>query len=186
MADPFALAEFGLRLALLPPISRGTHLDGPRLQAKHLANLWCADGAVFLAEAFRLLDVPMIAGVLLRTAVEIETADPRYWPFPDFEALLPPLRDQAWQEILVGRLVLEAVPAKGSRPMETSNKRRSCKPPYCITATLFAWLPVCTAPAETGAPGQRPRSDGRRQLPPDLNLEEVTGIERQGRRRTQS
>ena len=34
------LAELEFRIALLPPISRGTHLDGPHLHARRLVEMW--------------------------------------------------------------------------------------------------------------------------------------------------
>jgi hypothetical protein len=109
------IAEIELRIALLPPISRGARLAGPQLHAERLVELWKADGAVALAEAFRLLDVEMVAGVILRTVVagDYDSGDPRHWHFPPFAALLPELREAAWQEVLVGRLVIEAI--KGVR-----------------------------------------------------------------------
>jgi hypothetical protein len=61
------LAEIEFRLALLPPISRSAHLAGPKLHAERLIALWKADGEIALAEAFRLLDVETVAGVILRT-----------------------------------------------------------------------------------------------------------------------
>ena len=95
----------------MPPISRGAHLAGPRLHAERLTALWKADGPVALGEAFRLLDVEAVAGVILRTVVagDSDEGDPRHWYFPPFPDLLPPLRAQAWQEILAGKLVLEAI-----------------------------------------------------------------------------
>src|SRR4051812_13840404 len=105
------LAEIELRLATLPPISRGAHLTGPQLHAERLIKLWKADGEVALAEAFRLLDVGTVARVILRTmtARDYEGGDPRHWHFPPFADLLPPLRKAAWREIIAGKLVLEAI-----------------------------------------------------------------------------
>jgi hypothetical protein len=109
--DILGLAEIEFRIALLPPISRGAHLIGPRLHAKRLIEIWhSADSVVSLAEAFRLLDADAIAGVILRTVTANEYAgDPRHWIFPPFADLLAPLREAAWQEVLAGRLVLEAI-----------------------------------------------------------------------------
>jgi hypothetical protein len=111
MAEPLPLAEIEARLMLLPPISRGAHLAGPQLHAERLIELWKADGEVALAEAFRLLDVGTVVGVILRTvtAGDYDEGDPRHWHFPPFADLLPPLREAAWQEILAGKLVLEAI-----------------------------------------------------------------------------
>jgi hypothetical protein len=108
--DVLGTAELALRIALLPPISRGAHLAGPRLHAQRLIELWKTDGEVPFAEAFRLLDVDAVAGVILRTVAMSEyEGDPRHWHFPPLTDLLPPLRETAWQEILAGRLVLEAI-----------------------------------------------------------------------------
>jgi hypothetical protein len=110
-------AEIELRIALLPPISRGTHLAGPRLHAERLVELWKADGEVVLAEAFRLLDVETVAGVILRTVTANEyEGDPRHWHFPPFIDLLPPLRAAAWQTLLGGTLLIEAIKSvRGTR-----------------------------------------------------------------------
>lgn len=109
MAEPIPLAELVLRIALLSPISRGVHLDGPRLHAERLVALWQADDDAVLSEAYRLLDAAAVARAIMRLAVEIEHGDPRYWTFPELEELLPALRDLAWDEILAGRLTVEAV-----------------------------------------------------------------------------
>jgi hypothetical protein len=108
------LAELELHIALLPPISRVAHLDGPRLHAKRLVALWRPDDEVSLAEAFRLLDVETVVGVILRATIEREERDdcrrdPRHWHFPPFANLLPSLREAAWQKALAGKLVLEAI-----------------------------------------------------------------------------
>lgn len=105
------LAEIEFRLALLPPISRSAHLAGPKLHAERLIELWKADGEVALAEAFRLLDVATVAGVILRTVVagDYDEGDPHHWLFPRFADLLLSLREAAWQEILAGKLGLEAI-----------------------------------------------------------------------------
>jgi hypothetical protein len=102
-------AEIELRIALLPPISGGVHLAGPRLHAERLTALWKADGSVPLGEVFRLLDAEAIAGVILQAAVECDGGDPRHWHPPPFADLLAPLREAAWREVLAGRLVLEAI-----------------------------------------------------------------------------
>lgn len=63
--------ELGFNILLLPPISRGAHLDGPLLHAQRLVELWQLDSNddIPLAQAFRLLDVETIAGAILRTLV---------------------------------------------------------------------------------------------------------------------
>ena len=102
-------------------ISRGEHLAGPRLRAERLiADVWKAEGEVALGEAFRLLDVETVAGVILRATIERDERDdcrrdPRHWHFPPFPDLLPPLREAAWQEILAGKIVLEAVKGVAGR-----------------------------------------------------------------------
>jgi hypothetical protein len=108
--DVLGAAELELRIALLPPISRGVHLAGPRLHAERLIKVWAADGEVAFGEAFRLLDIETVAGVILRTVSANEyEGDPRHWIFPPFADLLPALREAAWQEILAGKFVLEAI-----------------------------------------------------------------------------
>jgi hypothetical protein len=69
-----------------------------------------------------LLPVELITGVLLRAVTASESGDPRHWSFPSFEALLPPLREQAWSEILSGHFVVEAI--KGVR----GKRRRTVLP----------------------------------------------------------
>jgi hypothetical protein len=104
------LAELDPRIALLPPISRGAHIAGPRLQAERLVALWKIDGEVALGEAFRLLELEAVVGVICRTLAEREyRGDARHWHFPPFADLLPALREAAWQEALAGKLVLEAI-----------------------------------------------------------------------------
>jgi hypothetical protein len=121
IVDVLGAAELEFRIALLPPISRGARLGGRPtpfagawLHAERLIELWRADGEVPLTEAFRLLDVDAVAGVILRMVAAREyKGDPRHWVFPPLADLLPPLREAAWQEILAGKLVLEAI--KGIR-----------------------------------------------------------------------
>ena len=104
------LAEIEFQLAALPPISRGAHLAGPKLHAERLIAAWKADGAVALADAYQLLDVKTVAGVILRTVMAGDyDQDPSYWHFPPVADLLPPLREVAWQKILAGEFVLEAI-----------------------------------------------------------------------------
>jgi hypothetical protein len=117
MAESLPLAEIEARLMLLAPISRGAHLRGPSLHAERLAKLWQADDDVTLAEAFRLLAVEAVEGVLLRVVVSGDwappcSADRRHWNFPGLTELLPALREQAWQEMLAGRLVVEGIPGE--------------------------------------------------------------------------
>jgi hypothetical protein len=111
------LAEIEFRLARLPPMSRGVHLKGPALYAERLCELWKVDGDVSLGEAFRLLDAGAVEAVRWRTIATDDFADrptnPRYWSFPSLEELLPPLREQAWQEMPASTLMVEAI--KGVR-----------------------------------------------------------------------
>jgi hypothetical protein len=116
MADLLAPAEPELCIALLPPISRGAHLDGPILYAQRLVELWKVDNDdVLLAQAFRLLEVEAVAGAILRTSVagNGESGDSRHWHFPIFQDLLPELRELSWQAMLDGRLLVEGI--KGVR-----------------------------------------------------------------------
>jgi hypothetical protein len=123
MAPPLPLAELELRIALLSPISRGTHLAGPRLHAERLIELWHVDDDedVPLAQAWRqlawrLLGVGAIAGAISRTVAFSEhgyRGDPRHWIFPPLMDLLPELQTVTWQEMLAGELELEAI--KGVR-----------------------------------------------------------------------
>jgi hypothetical protein len=87
------------------------------LHAERVVELWKADGAIALTGAFRLLDVGTVAGVILRTVVagDYDKGDSRHWHFPPFADLLPPLREAAWQEILAGTFVLEAVKGMAGR-----------------------------------------------------------------------
>jgi hypothetical protein len=67
-----------------------------------------------LVQAFRLLDVPAVAGAVLRGMVELEQeGNPRYWTFPTLEELLPELRELAWQRMLASSLLVEGI--KGIR-----------------------------------------------------------------------
>jgi hypothetical protein len=111
MAKPIPPFELSLQIALLPPLSRGEHLAGPRLHAQRLVELWqvAADDDVPLAEAFRLLDMEAVEGAIWRVTVARERKhDPRYWTFPEIEELLPKLRELAWQRMLAGTLLVEA------------------------------------------------------------------------------
>jgi hypothetical protein len=125
MADLLALVEIELRIALLPPISRGTHIGrrgdpqhpgGPRLHAQRLVELWKVenDDDVPLAQAYRLLDVETVAAVVLRTAVmEDYHGDPRHWRFPPLADMLADLQACAWQAALDGALAIDGL--KGVR-----------------------------------------------------------------------
>src|SRR5262245_28916591 len=118
MAD-LAAAELEFRIALLPPISRGAHLAGPRLQAERLVELWKVADAdkVSLAQAYRLLGVTAVESVIWRLmGANDYPGDAGYWAFPPVEELLPDLRELAWQEMLTGTLVTEAIKGvRGSR-----------------------------------------------------------------------
>jgi hypothetical protein len=114
MAVP--LGEIYLQIALLPPISRGAHLAGPRLHADRLIALWKVpdDDVIPLPEAFRLLDAQAVQGAILRVTVMGERDNsPRYWVFPDIAELLPELRELAWQTMLAGAWLIEGI--KGVR-----------------------------------------------------------------------
>jgi hypothetical protein len=114
MADPLASAELELRIVLLPPISRGAHLNGPALRARQLVKLWGVNGDddVPLAQAFRLLDVEAVTGAILRTLLMDDKdypADPCHWTFPGFTDLLPELQELSWRAMLDGALLTEAI-----------------------------------------------------------------------------
>jgi hypothetical protein len=117
MAEAIPLAELALRILILPPISRGAHLAGPKLHVQRLLDLWrVADGdAVPLVEAFRLVDdVEAITAAILRSAIAHEcTGDPRYWAFASLEQMLPELRELTWHRMLAGALLVEGI--KGIR-----------------------------------------------------------------------
>lgn len=114
MAEPLASAELELRIALLPPISRGSHLSGPALHARQLVKLWEVNGDddVPLAQAFQLLDVEAVTGAILRTLLMGDRGYPanlRHWTFPGFTDLLPELEGLAWRAMLDGALLTEAI-----------------------------------------------------------------------------
>jgi hypothetical protein len=111
------LFQLGLALDALPP---SPCCIAPLRVAQRLSELltewWQAGGdGVSLAEAFRLLPTETVTGVILRALTEIEATDPRYWSLPTLDTLLPLLRVAAWQQCIAGRLLLEAIPANGSR-----------------------------------------------------------------------
>jgi hypothetical protein len=112
-AATLAPAELALRIALLPPISRGVFaMEAARQFSAQLIELWRkVDDDVALGGVYRLLDAETVAGVVLRILAETEGTDPRYWTLPDLDALLPALRAEAWEEIMAGRLLVEAVKA---------------------------------------------------------------------------
>jgi hypothetical protein len=117
MAD-LPMAEIEWRIALLPPISRGVHLDGPALHAQRLLELWKVDEGdddVPLGQAFRLLAAPAIEGAIWRIAAAKEHfGDAHLWTFPSLvEELLPELRRLLWQDMLAGALLTTAI--KGER-----------------------------------------------------------------------
>src|SRR5262249_58306496 len=120
MVDSLPLAELEFRIALLPAISRGAHLAGPTLHARRLVELWKVDDNddVPLAQAFRLLDTEAVAGAILRTVMAGEyPGDRRHWIFPPLADLLPELQELAWQAMLDGALLVEAIKGvRGTRP----------------------------------------------------------------------
>ena len=71
MAEPILFAELELRIALLPPISRGAHLGGSAIHAERLVELWKVEAGddVPLEQAFRLLDAETVAGAILRATL---------------------------------------------------------------------------------------------------------------------
>jgi hypothetical protein len=135
MVDSLPLAEVEFRIALLPAISRGVHLGGPILHAQRLVELWKVDGSddVPLAQAFRLLDAGIVAGVILRTTAAGDyPGDPRHWTFPPLADMLPELQACAWQAVLDGALLVTAI--KGVR----GTRRRSL-----LSAELPWLIPDC-------------------------------------------
>jgi hypothetical protein len=116
MADLLSPLEFEFRIALLPPISRGAHLDGPRLYAQQLVELWKIDGgdSVLLQQAFRLLDAGVVEGAILRTLTAGDyPSDPRRWVLPPLNDFLPELRALTWRAMQNGELLVEGI--KGVR-----------------------------------------------------------------------
>jgi hypothetical protein len=127
MAAVLPFAELEWRILLLPSISRGARLEGadgptgvralagPWLHARRLIALWrIPDGDVIsLAEAFRFLDEEAVASAIMRTLYRGDDgpADARYWSFPPLTELLPELQACAWQAVLNGELVVEAIKA---------------------------------------------------------------------------
>jgi hypothetical protein len=111
------LFRLGLALDALPPSPR--YIDPHRVAQRlsgFLTEWWQAEGdGVSLAEAFRLLPTETVTGVVLRALAEIEGTDPRYWSLPALDTLLPLLRVAVWQQAIDSQLLLEAVPANGSR-----------------------------------------------------------------------
>jgi hypothetical protein len=125
MAD-LPLFELELRIALLPPISRGA-FDGPLLHARQLIEIWrVADGDdVPLAQAFRLGDEETVARTILRALYMSDKeypSDGRHWHFPDLMDLLPELYEATWQLMLDGVLEVEGI--KGVR----GNRHRTILP----------------------------------------------------------
>jgi hypothetical protein len=111
------LFRLGLALDALPPSPRyiDPHKVAQRLSG-FLTEWWQAGGdGVSLAEAFRLLPTETVTGVVLRALAEIEGTDPRYWSLPALDTLLLLLRVAVWQQAIDSQLLLEAVPANGSR-----------------------------------------------------------------------
>ena len=117
MADLLAPAELEFRIALLPPVSRGAHLDGPVLHAERLIELWkiTDDERVPLGQSFRLLQAKQqVADAILRTLMASDyPSDPRRWIFPPLNDLLPELRTLSWRAIQNSELLVEGV--KGVR-----------------------------------------------------------------------
>ena len=172
MVESFDLDELEVRLALLPLISRGTHLAGPRLHAERLVELWAADGPVPLAEAFRLLPVEAVAGVLLRVLVtgahdlgDDWAKRPRgasHWSFPPVRDLLPGLYELIWSEALAGRLVVTAIALdeEGER-VTVFHERLLALDPDWERSRLYldgrtVWVAVQVEPIATAAPAVVP------------------------------
>jgi hypothetical protein len=101
-----------LEIALLPPISRGAHLDGPKLHAQRLTELWevADDVDVTLADAFRLLELRAVEGAVWRAISQVDDiGDGRHWIFPNIDKLLSDLRELVWQAMLAGALPVTAI-----------------------------------------------------------------------------
>ena len=113
----FDLFRLGLALDALPPSPRNIDpLNIAQRLSGFLTEWWqVGDDGVSLAEAFRLLPTETVTGVVLRALAEIEGTDPRYWSLPALDTLLPKLQVAVWQQAVDARLLLEAVPANGSR-----------------------------------------------------------------------
>jgi len=69
-------------------------------------------------QAFRLLDTEAVMRAILRTrATRDYPGDPRYWILPPLADLLPALHELAWQAMLDGTLLVEAIKGvRGTRP----------------------------------------------------------------------
>jgi hypothetical protein len=105
MADLVPPIELELRIALLPPISRGANLGGPLLYAEQLVGIWKIDDGddVPLAQAFRLLDAEAIAGAIWRTLnAKDQSSDVRYRHLPGLEDLLSEVRELPDSELVEG------------------------------------------------------------------------------------
>jgi hypothetical protein len=75
LAEPIPLAELELRIALLPPVSRGAHLHGPMIHAQRLAQLW-RGGEMTVAEIGEASDDELNARrVILADSAEAEAID---------------------------------------------------------------------------------------------------------------
>jgi hypothetical protein len=123
MTGLLPLKEIEFRIALLPPISRGSPISeewparahaGLWLHADRLIDLWKVDDGddVSLAQAWRLLDLEAVVGAVLRTLAASEqgyTGDPRYWHFQPLADVLPELRECSWQEMLAGDFEVAAI-----------------------------------------------------------------------------
>jgi len=89
----------------------------------------------------------------------------RYWTFPEFDQLLPALRDLAWKDICAGRLVIEAVRGlreKGARRVVATIHLQRLAPDWELSRLCRdaddVFVDVCVRRPIMEAPGDQPPS----------------------------
>ncbi|HMF11952.1 MAG TPA: hypothetical protein VKE94_06585 [Gemmataceae bacterium] len=175
MADLLSSLELEFRIALLPPIPRGAHLDGPRLYAQQLVELWKIDNGdnVLLQQAFRLLEAGVIEGAILRTLTAGDyPSDPRRWVLPPLNDLLPELWALSWRAMQNGELLVEGIKGvrgRAYRPVQPAELMR-LTPDWAVerlcngTHDEFIDVRVRRPPAVPVKPTWRPGKPSRADL----------------------